>query len=363
MIAAALMLCQDATVMCYGSTGAGKTHTMLGSDAVPGLVPLAIDAIFEQIAGGSMSYALQLSAIELVEERCVDLLHSRAPVVLRAGGGAASRSGGGGLVFSGLREVAVSTKTQLIERIAEAMAGRTVGTNYRHNASSRSHLVLRLRIDGARLVSLPAAAAPPAAPEPGDDGSGTVLAAGLGSSVSLRDATSATLTLIDLAGSEAATQNAGHVAVSQGLTINKSLHWLKVAVHELAAKRSPSTLRNSALTRLLAPALSGGAHVALIVCSSARPAAAATRDALEALAFGEMAARVALKPTRRTEVNDGQLGRLQALLVQMADDRAALATDAAALREQCESYEEMIGQMRSGFVSRSAPSLNPGTLL
>ena len=37
-------------------------------------------------------------------------------------------------------------------------------------------------------------------------------------------------------------------AVAQGIGINKSLHWLKVAVHDLAGKRTPQ-LRNSALTR------------------------------------------------------------------------------------------------------------------
>lgn len=344
----------DATLMAYGSTGAGKTHTMMGTEAQPGLVPLALDALFDEMAAGSMSYALQVSALELLEERCVDLLHERAAVVLRAGGGGA----GGGLNFSGLREVPISTKAQLLGLIATATASRTVGSNHRHDASSRSHLVLRLRVDGARLVRLGSMAAAAvdaegAAAEDCDGGEGGG-GGDLASSVSLRDATSATLTLVDLAGSEAATQNASHAAVAQGVHINKSLHWLKVAVHELAAKRVPSTLRNSALTRLLAPSLAGGAHVALVVCSSSRPALSAMRDALETLAFGEVAARVALKPTRRTEVSGGQLGKLQALLVQMADDRQTLATDAAALREQVGAYEEMISELRAGFVSKES---------
>ena len=81
-------------------------------------------------------------------------------------------------------------------------------------------------------------------------------------------------------------QNATQSAVTQGLTINKSLHWLKVAVHELAAKRVPSTLRNSGLTRLLAPSLSGGAHVSLVVCSSLRPPT--RRPTLSGCAAGRM---------------------------------------------------------------------------
>ena len=65
--------------------------------------------------------------------------------------------------------------------------------------------------------------------------------------MSIRDATSATLTMVDLAGSEAATQNGSAAAVQQGIGINKSLHWLKVAVHELAAGK-PAHYRNSVLT-------------------------------------------------------------------------------------------------------------------
>ena len=348
----------DVTLMAYGSTGSGKTFTMLGTEERPGLTPLAIDALFERIAkGGSsgQSYALQVSAMELIEERCVDLLHGRAPIVLRS----ASKSDGG-LIFHGLKEVPVSTKAELIDRISAATAGRTTTANYRHDASSRSHLIVRLRVDGARLISLgsapsPRGSAPAAAADAevatgssarSDDGSG-----GDGGEVSLKDASSATLTLIDLAGSEAALLNTNAAAVAQGIGINKSLHWLKVAVHELAGKRPPQ-LRNSALTRLLTPSLTGGAHVVLVVCCSVAPAPSAARDAIDTLQFGEVAGRVTLRPTRRTNVEGGQLGQLQALLVTLADDKLALASDAAALRQQVDGYEELIAELKSTLVNQ-----------
>ena len=349
----------DVTLMAYGSTGSGKTFTMLGTEEKPGLTPLAIDALFERIAkGGSsgQSYALQVSAMELIEERCVDLLHGRAPIVLRS----ASKSDGG-LIFHGLKEVPVSTKAELIDRISAATAGRTTTANYRHDASSRSHLIVRLRVDGARLISLGSAPSPrgstlAAAADAevatgssarSDDGSG----GGDGGEVSLKDATSATLTLIDLAGSEAALLNTNAAAVAQGIGINKSLHWLKVAVHELAGKRPPQ-LRNSALTRLLTPSLTGGAHVVLVVCCSVAPAPSAARDAIDTLQFGEVAGRVTLRPTRRTNVEGGQLGQLQALLVTLADDKLALASDAAALRQQVDGYEELIAELKSTLVNQ-----------
>ena len=244
----------DATVMCYGSTGAGKTHTMVGTAESPGVMPLALDALFERIAAGassassppasgSFSYALQVSALELLEERCVDLLHNRAAVVLRAGSSAkGGGGGGGGLVFSGLKEVAVSTKAQLLACIQSAMSARTTAANYRHEHSSRSHFVVRLRVDAARLVTLGEPTSPNsadadaldagAADAEKENDESAARAAHNASGVCVRDATSAVLTLVDLAGSEAATQNASATAVAQGVTINKSLHWLKVAVHD-----------------------------------------------------------------------------------------------------------------------------------
>jgi hypothetical protein len=38
------------TVFAYGVTSSGKTHTMMGTAADPGLVPRAIAALFEMIS-------------------------------------------------------------------------------------------------------------------------------------------------------------------------------------------------------------------------------------------------------------------------------------------------------------------------
>ena len=39
----------NATVFAYGATGAGKTYTMLGNDANPGIMPLTLEDLFEKI--------------------------------------------------------------------------------------------------------------------------------------------------------------------------------------------------------------------------------------------------------------------------------------------------------------------------
>lgn len=156
----------DATLMAYGATGSGKTFTMIGTDEQPGLMPLAIDALFERIASSSshagQTYALRVSAMELLEEKCSDLLHGRAPVVLRSNGGgggaSAHRGGGAGISFHGLKDVPVKSRAELLECIEAATRERTTLANYRHDESSRSHMIVRLTVDGARLVHLSPAA-------------------------------------------------------------------------------------------------------------------------------------------------------------------------------------------------------------
>ena len=116
---AVLSVCSgfDATLMAYGATGSGKTFTMLGSADQRGLMPLAVDAIFDHQPTGQ-PYAVHVSALELLEERCFDLLHGHNPVVLKS----ATKEG---LKFDGLREVPVQTRNELLERIGDAITERT----------------------------------------------------------------------------------------------------------------------------------------------------------------------------------------------------------------------------------------------
>ena len=39
----------DGTVFAYGQTSSGKTHTMLGTAAEPGIIPLAVRDVFQRI--------------------------------------------------------------------------------------------------------------------------------------------------------------------------------------------------------------------------------------------------------------------------------------------------------------------------
>ena len=86
----------NSTVLAYGQTGSGKSHTMFGpealmatggvapvggsGDGMRGLVPRALEYLFQQIAresrrtNGKLEYACKCSFFEIFNERVFDLL-------------------------------------------------------------------------------------------------------------------------------------------------------------------------------------------------------------------------------------------------------------------------------------------------
>lgn len=73
----------NATIMCYGQTGAGKTFTMCGSSAnykYRGLIPRAINQIFSE-AGGRYDNEITVSVsfLEIYNELLFDMLSDVPP--------------------------------------------------------------------------------------------------------------------------------------------------------------------------------------------------------------------------------------------------------------------------------------------
>ena len=61
------------TVFAYGQTASGKTHTMTGDTAHPGILPLATKHIFGEIAKKQhFQFLLHVSYIEVFNEVCMN---------------------------------------------------------------------------------------------------------------------------------------------------------------------------------------------------------------------------------------------------------------------------------------------------
>lgn len=66
----------NSTVFAYGATGAGKTHTMIGTRKDPGIMFYTVNALFDQIhmESGFQNYEVKMSFLEIYNETLRDLL-------------------------------------------------------------------------------------------------------------------------------------------------------------------------------------------------------------------------------------------------------------------------------------------------
>ena len=128
-IAPLLAKCADgqATVIAYGQTGTGKTHTMRE------LQQMCIQRLLEQEGG-----ELLLSFFELIGDRCSDLLHDGASLTLRD-------DGSGGIVVDGLQDVAAKTVEEALDLLKAGNEARATRVTKGNDQSSRSHAVCTLR--------------------------------------------------------------------------------------------------------------------------------------------------------------------------------------------------------------------------
>ena len=282
---------RSGTLLAYGQTASGKTHTMQG------FMRLACEQIFEAEGETTVSCVY----LEVYNEAVRDLLNPESAVALR-------EEKHRGVYVSGAHRVVIRDPNELDALLKRGEKRRRIGKTRMNSRSSRSHAVLQLHV--------------------ATDVRGVVF--------------SATLSLVDLAGSEKPRRSrAEHPSRSQranfaeGVMINKSLTTLSHVLKQLGdGERAPS-FRNSKLTRLLQPTLSGGAKLALVCCVA--PGTACLEETRTTLQFGQRANRVALRAPRPRPRprDDDQLRALAARLerenVQLA---RAVAAKSAALAEE-----------------------------
>lgn len=303
----------NATIFAYGQTGSGKTHTMAGDAQSPGIAQLSFAQVFDQIKRSpEMQYNMSLSIMEIYQDTIYDLFARRARVDMQSGGAC-------GLRFNGLTEHPVRNEEEVGHLVARGMEGKTMGANYRHEHSSRSHTVVRLLVESRHETD-----------------------------EKLTGVVSGSLMLVDLAGSETVHENTDAKATSEGKAIVKSLFHLRQCVHALASGKRPD-FRSSKLTRLLEPSMKNGCVSLICNCACAVSNA---RQIVDALEFGRQAQNVALTPTQNTVGGDSEFHKLKAM---MDADLAAAQQAQYAVQDQLAEahadYGRQIAELKSRVVS------------
>jgi centromeric protein E len=291
----------NGTVFAYGQTSSGKTYTMRGSQAEPGVTWLAVDDVFRSIQEMSnREFLIRVSYMEIYNEEIKDLLSpdNRKLQI--------HESLERGVFVAGLREEIVDSVEQVLGLLESGEAQRHFGETNMNMYSSRSHTIFRMVIESRDKSQ-------------DDQDSDPDSCASDAVRVSA-------LNLVDLAGSERiAKTGAGGVRLKEGGHINKSLMTLGNVINKLCdgggKQGGHIPYRDSKLTRILQSALGGNARTA-IICTIT-PDEIHIDETRGTLQFASRAKRV----TNCAQVNE-------------------TVTDAALLKRQKREIEELLQKLQ-----------------
>ena len=253
----------NACCFAYGATGSGKTYTMMGSSEAPGVIPLAVEALFTQVEAASEEYlvTVKMQYVEIYNEQIKDLLE---PEKTAKQGLDVREAPGKGTFVAGAANMVVGSRKELEALMHKGNLYRTTEATNCNEVSSRSHAVLQLRVES----------------QPRFEEGGKIRVG--------------KLSMIDLAGSERATKtnNAGKRLV-EGANINRSLLALANCINALADRTKKSghiPYRDSKLTRLLKDSLGGSCRTLMI--TNVSPASDQFDETLNSLKYANRAKNI-----------------------------------------------------------------------
>ena len=256
--------CLDGYKVClfaYGQTGSGKTHTMEGTAVDHGLIPRAVQLLFErskEMSAQGWDMSLKARYVEIYNDKLRDLLEdgsSTAKIEVHHGKHGTEDD----THLTNCTLVDVEDSHSVLRILEKAKSKRTVTTTKMNERSSRSHSVFTLKIYGRN-----AGTAQQMASE---------------------------INLIDLAGSERVkASGVTGEALKEAEHINTSLTHLGNVIQQLNSQKAKPDkskqnhiFRNSTLTWLLKSCLGGDCKTLMLVNIS--PALASLQETISSLRF------------------------------------------------------------------------------
>ena len=239
----------NSTILAYGITGTGKTHTIFGDynneKEEKGIVIYAISYLFELIEQKKLNsnyknildknYIVKISYLEIYNETVIDLLNKKNfPLMI-------VEDSNKGIYVPELKEFIVNSSVELENLINEGNKKRTMAPTNQNQFSSRSHAILQINLIQKEKKNL-----------------------------NKEEIKYSKFLLVDLAGSERGGIEKGKRR-EEGSNINKSLLSLGNCINILS---DPSKIgnfvpyRDSKLTRLLKDSLGGNISTLMLACVS-----------------------------------------------------------------------------------------------
>jgi len=260
----------NVTLFAYGQTGAGKTFTMAGVPGQLGITPRTISELFSVIGGlqHRFDFTLTGSMLELYRQDIVDLLAKGVESQTRRKALNVRQDKSGAVVIENLTEEVVKSSADLDQVVDRGNQQRTVAATQMNSESSRSHLVLIVKIQSVNK-------------ETGDKMNGKIL-------------------IVDLAGSERLKKSMTTAEnQKESIEINKSLTALGDVIEALTKTQKQVPYRNHKLTQLMQDSLGGTAKTLMFVNCS--PASSNLEETLMSLKYAARAKKI----TNATKTNVG----------------------------------------------------------
>ncbi|XP_016057558.1 PREDICTED: kinesin-like protein KIF18B [Miniopterus natalensis] len=290
----------NCSVFAYGATGAGKTHTMLGTEGDPGIMYLTTMELYRRLEARQEEkrFEVLISYQEVYNEQIHDLLEPKGPLAIR-------EDPDKGVVVQGLSFHQPTTAEQLLEMLTRGNRNRTQHPTDANATSSRSHAIFQIFVKQQDRVP------------------------GLTQALQV-----AKMSLIDLAGSERASNtHAKGERLREGANINRSLLALINVLNALAdakGRKSHVPYRDSKLTRLLKDSIGGNCRTVMIAAISS--SSLTYEDTYNTLKYADRAKEIKLSLKSNVVSLDCHISQYATICQQ-------LQAEVATLREKLRVYE------------------------
>lgn len=274
-IVEAVMQGFNGTVLAYGQTSSGKTHTMMGSSIEDitnrGVIPRMVNTVFDQIQNSSetIEFTVKVGYCEIYMEKVRDLLD---PVKTNL---KIKEDRTKGVYIDDLLEEYVSCEDEVYDLMRVGNMNREVAATNMNQGSSRSHSMFMITVTQNNTKDL---------------------SAKIGK-----------LYLVDLAGSEKVSKTGAEgKRLDEAKNINKSLTTLGMVIYALTdGKSTHIPYRDSKLTRVLQDSLGGNSKTCLIITCS--PSPLNEMETISTLRFGVRAKNIKNKPKINREYTVAEL--------------------------------------------------------
>lgn len=325
----------NGTVFAYGQTSSGKTHTIRGTEQCPGVLPLAILDMFEQVKrNADRKFLIRVCYIEIYNEDIKDLLTDKTELLK------VRRTQDENFEVVGLTEHVVVSPDEVFHALNVGDPRRATGETNMNAHSSRSHAIFRITIESVG--------------KEGELDEGSVRIS--------------TLNFVDLAGSERQSKTGAQgTRLKEAVGINKSLLTLSNVIGKLSEeaarqqklnKRSGGLIgaiekvranskpvhipyRDSNLTRILKNALGGNSMTLAIIAIT--PAEIHLEESISSLRFATKCKEVVCAATLNETVSeDGLLKRYQAEVAKLTAELESLQGGSKDEADDSEKTEEAI---------------------